>query len=235
MQKMINKLKDHYIICGYGRIGRVVAQEILGEGLPVVVVESDPGLIAQLEREGVPCILGDATEDQVLCNAGLIRAKALIACLNQVAENVYITLTARQMNPEILIVARADREDSIQKLTRAGASRAITPHMIGGRRMAQIILRPTVTDFLELAIEGRTLQMEEIRVSPGSELAGKNLVDSEIRARFNVIVIAIEKHSGQTIFNPSAKEVIHAGDNLVMVGMKENFSKLQKIMDPESA
>jgi voltage-gated potassium channel len=139
-----------------------------------------------------------------------------------------VTLTARELHPEMSIVARADRGDSIQKLKRAGANKVLTPHMIGGKRMAQMILRPKVTDFIDLAMQGHDLQMEEFKVEPGSCLAGKDLIASNIRPDYNLIIIAIEKDSGRMVFNPQSDEIISEGDTLVLVGKRESFRRLQK-------
>lgn len=228
VQKIIDTLQDHFIVCGYGRIGSVVAREIMGDGWPVVVIENDPGQVDELKGKQVLAIEGDATSDEVLSLAGLKRAKGLVACLNQVAENVYVTLTARQTNPGIYIVARADKEGSVQKLMMAGANKALTPHMIGGMRMAQMALRPTVTDFLELAQQGEELQMEEIVVQQGSPLVGKDLIASGIRPKFNLIIIAIRKVTGKMIFNPGPREVLEEGDVLVAIGKYENFERFAR-------
>ncbi|MDD4648850.1 MAG: potassium channel protein [Desulfoplanes sp.] len=229
MQKVIDTLKDHFIVCGYGRIGSVVVREIKNDGLPVVVIENNPQYVEMLKNQQILVIEGDATEDEVLFAAGLTRAKGLIASLTQVAENVYITLTARQSCPGIYIVARADKESSVQKLLKAGANKALTPHMIGGMRMAQMVLRPKVTDFLELAHQGEDLLMEEIQIQEGSELIGKDLISSGIRPRFNLIIIAIGKESGAMIFNPGATEVLELGDVLVAVGKHISFEQLESI------
>lgn len=225
--KIVDTLRDHFIVCGYGRIGSVVVREIVGDGLPVVVIENDPSHVEKLKSKQLLVIEGDATSDEVLFSAGLDRAKGLIACLNQMAENVYVTLTARQSNPDIYIVARADKEGSVQKLMMAGADKALTPHMIGGMRMAQMVLRPTVTDFLELAHQGEELQMEEIVVEKGSTLVGQDLIVSQIRPRFNLIIIAIRKPTGKMIFNPGPQEVMEEGDVLVGIGKHENFEMLE--------
>jgi len=235
MQKIIDTLEDHFIVCGYGRIGSVVVREIVNDGLPVVVIENNPQYVESLKNQQILVIEGDATEDEILFAAGLKRAKGLIASLTQVAENVYVTLTARQTCPNIYIVARADKESSVQKLLMAGANKALTPHMIGGMRMAQMVLRPTVTDFLELAHQGEDLQMEEIQIQSGSELIGKDLIASGIRPRFNLIIIAIGKESGSMIFNPGAMEVLEEGDVLVAVGKHINFEQLESIACGDNA
>lgn len=229
VQKIIDSLADHYIICGYGRIGAVVAEELRRENLPVVVIEKDPELLFDLERDKFLFLAGDATADEFLLGAGVERAKGLFACVSQDAENVYITLSSRQFNANLTIIARADRPESVAKLERAGANRVLTPHQIGGKRIAQVMLRPTVTDFMDLATQGHNLQMEEIQVRPGSELVGKNLITSGIRPRFNLMIIAIEKAGGKMTFNPHPEVTIEEGDTLIAVGPPENFSGLQAV------
>ena len=229
VQKIIDSLADHYIICGYGRIGAVVAEELRRENLPVVVIEKDPELLFDLERDKFLFLAGDATADEFLLGAGVERAKGLFACVSQDAENVYITLSSRQFNANLTIIARADRPESVAKLERAGANRVLTPHQIGGKRIAQVMLRPTVTDFMDLATQGHNLQMEEIQVRPGSELVGKNLITSGIRPRFNLMIIAIEKAGGKMTFNPHPEVTIEEGDTLIAVGPPENFSGLQTV------
>lgn len=231
MMKEINKLRNHFIICGHGRIGSIVAQEIRAEGHDVVVIEQEPELIDKMEQEGILCIDGDATSDEVLMSAGLLHAKSLISALTSEAANVYVTLTARQLNPDITIVARAGDKSHISRLELAGADRVVLPHFIGGLRMAQNVLRPTVTNFVELAVRGGIdLQMEELAVSPESELAGKDLIESKIRPNFDLIIIAIKKGSGEMIFNPGPKEVIHPLDTLLAVGSKANLSLIKEIL-----
>lgn len=228
VQKIIDALSGHYIICGFGRIGAVIAEELTREELPVVVLERDPDLLAELERQGLLFLAGDATSDELLLAAGVERAKGLFACVSQDAENVYIVLSSRQFNQDVTIIARADRPESVSKMERAGADRVLTPHLIGGKRIAQVMLRPTVTDFMDLATQGHNLQMEEIKVRPGSELIGTNLITSGIRPRFNLMIIAIEKHTGAMIFNPHPETDIEVGDTLIAVGPPDNFIGIQK-------
>jgi len=231
MLKEISKLRNHYIICGHGRIGSIVEREIKNEGHNVVVIEQDPELIDKMEQNGVLCIDGDATSDEVLITAGLLHANSLISALTSEAANVYVTLTARQLNPDITIVARAGDRSHISRLELAGADRVVLPHYIGGLRMAQNVLRPTVTNFIELAVRGGIdLQMEELDVSPNSELVDLDLIESKIRPRFNLIIIAIKKGSGEMVFNPGPKEVINAHDTLLAVGKKVNLAEIKQIL-----
>jgi len=231
MMKEIGKLRNHFIVCGYGRIGTIVVQEMLKEGHDVVVIEQTPELIDKMEQDGILCIEGDATNDGVLLSAGLLHARSLVSALTSEAANVYVTLTARQLNPDINIIARAGEVSHIARLELAGANRVVLPHFIGGLRMAQNVLRPTVTNFIELAMRGGIdLQMEELVVTPGSELVDKDLVQSQIRPRFNLIVIAIKQESGEMVFNPGPKQVIMANDTLLAVGSQKNLHEIKAIL-----
>jgi len=231
MMKEISKMRNHFIVCGHGRIGSIVVQEVRAEGYDVVVIEQAAELIDKMEQEGILCIDGDATSDEVLMNAGLLHAKSLISALSSEAANVYVTLTARQLNPDINIVARAGDKSHISRLELAGANRVVLPHFIGGLRMAQNVLRPTVTNFIELAVRGGIdLQMEELEVTSDSELVDLNIIESKIRPRFNLIIIAIKRESGDMVFNPGPKEVINAYDTLLAVGMKVDLAEIKKIL-----
>jgi len=232
MQKIIDGLSDHVIICGYGRIGSIVAREILAENVPAVIVESNPEVVRLLEEQGIPYVAGDATADEVLLAAGLMRARTLVAALTQEAANVYVTLTARQLCPGIRIVARADAQGHTQRLQRAGADQVLVPHLYGGVRMAQSVLRPTVTRFLELAGSSGDidLQMEELQIREKSEIVGQNLIEARIRPRFNLIVIAVKKAAGDMIFNPQPQAVLEAGDTMILVGQKDGLDGLREIL-----
>lgn len=233
VQKSIDKLNNHTIVCGYGRIGSIAVREIEREGLPVVAIEMGEELIPRMEEDEVLFISGDATDDDVLSRAGIMRAKNLITALSSEAANVYVSLTARQLNPNLNIVARANNESHIHRLERAGADRVMLPHTIGGIRMAQSVVRPTVTSFLELAVAGDSagieLSMEELVLSERSELCGKNLIESKIRQRFNVIIISLKHADGSLVFNPDAQTVLSAGDTIIAVGDRENLSSLWEI------
>lgn len=234
MQKTIDKLDGHFIVCGYGRIGSIVVEEILSEGHDVVVLEQDTELIEKMESEGILCAEGDATDDQLLMGVGLMRARALITALSSEAANVYVTLTARQLNPDLNIIARAGHRSHINRLELAGANRVVLPHLIGGVRMAQNVLRPTVTNFLELAQRGTEmeLQMEELVVPSDNELVGKDLIQSNIRPEYNLIIIAIKKPDGSMTFNPGPKEVIRAQDTLLLVGKRQDFKRFRTDLYP---
>jgi len=229
MQRSIDKMRGHVIVCGFGRIGAVVAKELMVEGCDVVVVERSPQLIEELKQGHIPHVAGDATKDETLEAAGICHAKALVSALSDDAANVYVTLTARQLNPDIYIVARSDAPEHSQRLTRAGANQALFPHRYGGMRMAQSVLRPTVLGFMDLAMRGdiEDLQMEELAISPHSSVAGKDLVGSQIRQRFNLIVIGIKKADGKLLFNPQPHALLEAGDILILVGGRQNMADMR--------
>nr|WP_306770952.1 potassium channel protein [Desulfovibrio sp. JC010] len=231
MQNTIGKLKGHIIVCGYGRIGQIVTKEVLDEGLDIVVIENNPELVSQMEAAGIACIEGDATNDEILSMAGLSNAGTLIAAMSDEAANVYVTLIARQSNINVNIVARGNNTTSISRLEFAGADRVVLPHTIGGVSMAQSVLRPTVTSFMDITMRSEIdLQMEELFVSDSSELVGLDLIESKIRPRFNLIIIAIRKGNGEMVFNPGPKEVIEAGDTLLTVGKISDLSAISEIL-----
>jgi voltage-gated potassium channel len=234
LQKNIQKLHQHYIICGYGRIGEIIARQLKERHIPFVVVENNPEAVAVLEDLGYDVLVGDATKEEVLEEAGIERAKGLVAVVSSDANNVFITLTARSLNPHIFIVARAVDPGSAQKLLRAGADRVESPYELGGRKMAQTILRPNVTTFVELAMkEDVELSMEEIAVAPTSSLVGTALKDSGIRQQLNTIVVTIKRADGDMIFNPSPGTQIAAGDTLIALGMRHNLEILEKMAKVE--
>ncbi len=235
VQKIIDELTGHYIICGYGRIGKVVAQGIKKENFAVIVIEKDKGALLQLEENKMLFIEGDATKDEVLLSAGLKKAKCLITALSDDAANVFVTLTSRQLNPKITIVARTDMESHVSRLKQAGADNVFMPYNIGGLRLVQSVLRPTATSLLDLAIRGDiNLQMEELPVGKNSEFVSKLVKDSGIRPRFDILIVGIKKSSGEMVFNPGPETIINDGDLLITLGKPENLQKLQKVCDPES-
>lgn len=228
----IKSIKNHYIICGYGRIGRIICQELKGNKIPVLVVDNHPDSRQQLEADEVPYIIDDATNEDVLSEAGIERAKGLVAVVSSDADNVFITLTARGMNPNLFIVSRAEHETAERKLLRAGADRVVRPYLIGGQKMAQTIIRPAVMDFLEFTVHDKDieLKLEELKVEESSKLNGVALVDSGIRQEMNIIIVAIRKAEGQMVFNPSSQTRIEAGDILIALGHGNELEKLAHIL-----
>ena len=235
LDRKINQLKNHYIICGYGRIGRVLCQRLREhKSVNLIVIDNNPELISTMEEDGILYVYGDATDEAVLTKAGIERARVLVAVLSTDTHNVFLVLTARQMNPQILIIARTTHKESEKKLKAAGANIVESPYDIGAVSMAQRILRPTVTNFLDLALtqNNKDIQMEEIPVSPQSKLANIMLKDSGIRQKFNLILIAIKKADGSMIFNPSYESMFREGDTVIAVGRHENLIRFEKALNP---
>lgn len=234
LDQQIGRLRDHYIICGYGRIGRVLCKKLRRKPIQMVVIEMDPELTSAMEEDGVLYIVGNASDESVLRKAGIEHAKMLVSILATDTDNVFLVLTARQLNPDLYIIARASRDESASKLIAAGASKVESPYNVGAARMANSILRPTVTDFLDLAFahKRKDIQMEELPVHTTSPLVDVMLKDSGIRANYNCIIIAIKSSDGDMTFNPSFEYKIKNGDTLIAVGEVENLYKLEKALGP---
>ncbi len=234
VDKKISRMKNHYIVCGYGRIGRVLCNNLKTKPIDIIVVEKDESNIESMNDDDILFIMGDATDDENLIRAGIKDAKGLVAVLATDADNVYVVLTARQLNPNIHIIARAGGVKAKSKLLAAGADKVESPYEMGAASMAQRILRPTVTSFLDFAFARRRkdIQMEEIPVHSSSELVNIMLKDSGIRQRFNLIIIAIKKPDGTMLFNPSFEATIHGGDTVIAVGEEKNLQKLEKLLNP---
>ena len=233
LERQIQKLKEHYIICGYGRVGRIICEEIKkSKPTPLVVVDNDSTLTPKIEEHGYLYLLGDATSEETLLKAGILSAKGLATALDSEADNVYITLTARGLNPGLFVLSRAGRRGSEKKLERAGANRVVSPHQIGGFRMAQAMLRPHVTEFIDFAFTDldTNLGMEEIPVRPNSKLSDISLVDSGIRQQFDLIIVAISKATGEMLFNPASQTRIQIGDTLIALGQRSSLQKLEQLL-----
>jgi len=228
LEKKIKELKDHYIICGYGRIGKIICKELRENGLKFVIVEKNPDLIA--DKEDFLIVQGDATRDEALKEAGIDKAKGLISVLPTDAENLFVVLSARGLNPYLSIVARAGEEGSEQKLLRAGADRVVSPYHIGGLRIAHTVLKPAVVDFIEFATKSGNidLQLEEITIEKNSQLSGLSLDECGIGKDLGIIIVAIKTANGDLKFNPTFRSAIHAGDTLIALG---EISKLKLLED----
>ena len=230
LDRKIGRLKDHYIVCGYGRIGRVLCRNLKRRPIGIVVIEKDPDQIPVMEQDGVLYLSGDAADDGILARARIERARGLVAVLATDTDNVFLVLTARQMAPDLLIYARAGREGSKQKLLTAGANVVESPYEMGAVSMAHRIIRPTVTSFLNLAFSQKSteIQMEEIPVGTGCKLQNVELKDTGIRQKYNLIIIAIKKPDGSMMFNPSFETRIKPGDTVIAVGEPDNLTQLER-------
>lgn len=231
MNRKVAQLRSHYIVCGYGRIGRVICQILNENKRPFVVIENDPKEIRTIEAEGYLALPGEAADDEILITAGIKEARGLIAVVSTDADNVFITLTARGLNPGLFILARSSgTPGSDTKLMRAGASKVISPYYIGARRMAQLIVRPTVIDFIDLTMYAGELglRMEELVVSKKASFANKNLMESGIRKEHDIIVVAIKRDGEGMIFNPKPATMILPGDILIVLGDHNQITALEK-------
>ncbi|RLB81998.1 MAG: potassium channel protein [Deltaproteobacteria bacterium] len=234
LKKKIRVQKGHYIICGYGRVGSSICEALASKPLNIVVIERDPARIAKLNERNILHIPGEATDEENLIRAGVERARGLVAALKTDSDNVYVTLSARQLNPDLFIMARAGEEHSERKLLAAGANKVLCPYRMGAHRMAQTILRPTVTDFVELTLmdTSRNIQMEEMPVHPSSRLIDVALQDSGIRKDLDLIIVAVKKAAGDMLFNPSSQTKLGAGDTVIAIGEKKNLEKLERLLNP---
>lgn len=228
-QRMLESIKDHFIICGYGRIGRIVANQFKRQHVPFVVIERDPDRVHTAIDEGAIGVEADASREDVLKRVGIERARGLIAAVGTDAENVYAVLSARVMRPDLFIVGRAETEDATIKLKRAGADRVISPYQIGAVQIAQTALRPAVVDFVELATSSDNLElaMEEIPIAPQSPLANRSILEANLRHRYGVIVVGIQRQAGKMEFNPEPETAMRAGDKLVVLGRPESLRGLE--------
>lgn len=228
VHKQLLKLSDHHIICGHGQMGQIVASELKRNNMPMVVLDKDEHAILRCREAGIPYLEQDATEEEALLEAGVERAKALVSLLNRDADNVFVVVTARALNPDIFISVRANTKGVEQKLYHAGANHVVSPYASAAVRIIQNILRPTISDFLDNAINsegGVQLHLEELLVPEDAPFAGGSLMDSSIRHDYDLIIVAIKRHDGSRVFNPSSLEPVHAGDTLIAIGPKDNMNR----------
>jgi voltage-gated potassium channel len=236
-QRAIERLREHYIICGYGRVGRRVAQEFGANGVPFVVLDFSEDAIEAAQEAGVLFIEGNGVEDEDLAQAGLERARGLVASSDSDADNLYITLSARAARPELWIVARASDEDAQRKLKLAGADRVVMPYATAGRVMANLVLKPQVTAFLDtvMTAEGDDFRLEEIEVTETCARAGRTLRDLRVREETGAMVVAVRKPDGRFDTTPDPEELIEAGDVLIGVGTAEEIRRLEDFFAPREA
>jgi voltage-gated potassium channel len=226
MRRDIARMSGHAIVCGWGRVGRAVAGYLAGQGAAVVVVDVDPQRVADVTY---PALVGDVTDDEVLRKAGIMRARALVAAINTDAENVYVTLSARSLRPDLIIIARARTEASEPKLLRAGATRVVNPQRIGGQRIAAAALQPNVVEFLDVVMHDGSLEfrLEEIPVRAGSRLAGHTLQQANVGETTGALVLALRGRDGTFLANPPMHTPVDAGYILIAIGTQQQLSALQ--------
>jgi voltage-gated potassium channel len=235
--RRIAKLEDHYIICGYGRVGRQVGREFREGGVPFVVLDFNPDAIEAAREAGVLYVEGNGTEDEDLEAVGLERARGLVASSDSDADNLYITLSARSARPELLIVARASDGDAAKKLRLAGADRVVQPYSTAGKEMAKLVLKPQVAAFLDLvsATGGADLRFEEIEVTAGSGQTGQSIRELDIRGRTGALIIALRKRDGTFDTTPNPEAVLDAGDVMICVGTPAELTLLEELFAPQQA
>jgi voltage-gated potassium channel len=230
-ERMIDKLKDHYIVCGAGRVGRSVIQELQRGGATVLLIDSSVeraqwGIVA-----GIPTLVADATKDETLERARVKLAKGLVAAISSDAENVYVTLSARVLNPDLMIAARASDEQAEEKLKRAGATTVLTPYSFIGHRLAQSMLRPHVLSFLDVASafsggDGIEIETEQLYISKESPLSGRTLEEARVRQNYGLIVLALKKSAGGMLFNPEGNTRVESGDVLIAMGRRDQLKRI---------
>jgi len=227
--RMLDELRDHFIVCGYGRIGAIIVDELRRQHVPFVVIERDRDRVQAVMEAGGLAVEADASSEEVLRRLGIERARGFIAAVGTDAENVYAVLTARVLRPDLYIIGRAETEDAERKLLRAGANRVVSPYRIGARELAQTALRPAVVDFFQLATRSGNLELaiEQVDISAGSPLAGRSIIEANVRQRYGLIVVGIQRKAGRMEFNPPADAVMQAGDQLVVLGRADGLRDLE--------
>lgn len=231
MERNLATLSNHFIVCGHGRMGQLVCQEFAAHKLPFVVIEQDEGRLEELRESGRLFVAGDATVDAVLRQAGVERAQALVTVVASDADNLYITLSARLLNEKLMIVARAEGREADVKLRRVGANHVVSPYVIGGFRIAQAVIRPTVVDFIELATRTDHLEMqiEEIELLAGSSLVGQTLSEQRFHQQLGVIIMAIKLPDATMVANPTGDTLLEAGSTLIALGHREQLDRLEQL------
>jgi voltage-gated potassium channel len=229
-KKMIDQLHDHYIVCGFGRVGRGAAAELRRAGVPFLIVDRNDERVEWAMKSGMLAVLADATDDETLRDAGVLRAKGLIATLQSDADNLFAILSAKALNPALLVSARVASEQSEKKLRLAGADYVFAPYDMTGNRMAQVMLKPHVFQFIDFTTKsiGLNVGIEQVRVTGSSEFASKTLEQMQIRKELGVIVLAIRKADGRMLFNPPAEAAVEAGDHLIAMGESADLQRLEQ-------
>jgi len=231
-KRMIDKLKDHYIICGFGRVGRGAASELQHAGAPFVIVDSSEERVQRAMMAGMLGVAADATRDDTLRQVGIERARGLVTALATDADNLFVLLSAKGLNPKLYVAARAAEEGAEEKMRRAGADAVFAPYAITGHRLAQSLLRPHVVQFLDFTTKdiGEDIALEQVRVSESSMMVSKTIREMQLGRELGVIVMAVRRRDGQMEFNPSADTAIHGGDYLIVMGRLENLRTLENTL-----
>lgn len=231
MKKNYGHLRDHIIVCGFGRLGKQIILELQNAKLDFIVIEQNRETLAMLNAQNVLFVAGNATEDEMLEEAGVRRAKGLITALSGDADNLYVTLSAREMNPEMVIIARAEEESSESKLKKAGASHVVSPFRSGGRRMADILLRPHMVNFLEMLSRNNSINLEfaEVPVKKWSGMVGKSLKECQIREKTGAMIIGVKNARDDIRLNPPADLILLQEDVLVVLGQQEDIERLETL------
>lgn len=233
VEREVSRLRDHWVVCGYGRVGRVVVQELTKEGVPLVVLDSDDEILQRVGSDGHLGVKGDATEEDALRLAGIERARGLILCLPHEADSVYVTLAAKDLFPDLFILARSISENGDRRLLAAGADRVVSPNIIGGHRIAQSVLRPSVVEFVDIVTRRRALeelQLEELKVGKDSDLCERSIRECDIRGRFGLMVVGLVKPGGELVFNPSPSERIDVDSTLIVLGKREDLDGFRRAL-----
>jgi voltage-gated potassium channel len=231
-KRMIDKLKDHYIVCGYGRVGRGAATELLHAHVPLVVVDMNPERVEMAISAGMLAAAADSTRDETLRHLGIDRARGLVAALATDADNLFVLLSAKGLNPRIYVAVRAAEESAEEKMRRAGADAVFAPYSITGHRLAQALLRPHVVQFLDFTTHdiGMDVSIEQVRVSESSEVVSKTIKEMQLSRDLGVIVMAIRKSDGKMLFNPPADTAVHGGDYLIVMGQLQKLRALESLV-----
>jgi voltage-gated potassium channel len=226
---MIRNLQDHVIVCGYGRVGRSALNMLRESSDSVVVIDQDEALVSEVREQGIAAVWGDATRDDPLREAGIERAGGLIASAGNDADNLFIVLSARTLNPKLHIVARTVNPENEAKMQRAGADRVVSPYQIGGRQMANILSRPNVTEFLDFVTldSGLELWLEELRIGPDSPLAGQTVVEANLRRKTGATLVALLRSSSGATLTPDESTRLEAGDELIVLGTRDQLARLE--------
>jgi len=232
--RMLSELNEHVIVCGFGRVGRHVADELAAENVPFIVIDTDEDRVAHAQKRGYLTITGNAANETLLQKVGIERARAMVAAVDSDAENVFITLTARSLNPDIYIIARANYEESEPKLISAGANRTMMPYHISGKRIVTMLVRPSVVEFLDEVVHagGLELFLEEVRINPNSTLAGKTIAEAQVRSQLGITILACRNQEGRFDTRVGPETTLQPDGLLIVLGTREQLQEMMNLAHP---